>query len=333
MKKLRWAVIGCGGYARRRTVPAILEAKNCTLSVVMSPHTAQEVGRQFGVDWTTSLEEALGRKDVDAVYIATPVHLHREQAIAAARAGKHVLCEKPIALNTADARPMVEACLQAGVLLREAFMMRYHTAHQAVARLIAQGAIRRPVLARASFCFWYPPNPKAWRQVPELGGGGPLMDVGTHAFDLLEMLLGPIRGLCTRTATLVHDYQVEDTATTLLEFENGAQGMVDTSFAISGLVRPTIVEIYGSGGGIQALGTVGQDSQGAVRLLRIDEAYGTYRDIPYEPVNQYVRQFEDFAEAAMRGDKTDPERCLRVIRLVDAAYESARTDRFIPVGG
>ena len=331
MDKLHWGVIGAGGYARRRTVPALLEAANCSLAVVMSPHTAYAVGREFGVEATDSLEEVLGREDVDAVYIATPVHLHAEQAIAAAQAGKHVLCEKPIALGAAQAQEMAQACQQAGVLLREAFMMRYHGAHREVARLVQAGFIGRPVLARASFNFWYPSTPGAWRQVPELGGGGSLMDVGTHAFDLLEMFLGPIRGLCCRAATLVHDYAVEDAATSLLEFASGAQGMVDACFCIHSQSRPTIVEIYGSGGGILAEGTVGQGSDGSLRLLRLDEGYGGYRDIPYQHVNQYVRQFEDFAEAVARGEPTDAARVVHVISLVEAAYQSAKNNRFIEV--
>lgn len=331
MKKLRWAVIGASGFARRRGIPAIMEAANCSLSVIASQSSAAEAARQFGVDAARSLEEVLARDDVDAVYLCTPVHLHRPQAVACAQAGKHILSEKPIALNEADARPMAEAAVKAGVLLREAFMMRYHQGHQAVARIIGQGLIGRPVLARASFAFDYPPNPKAWRQVLALGGGGCLMDVGTHAFDLLEMILGPIKTVGCRTANLVYEYEAEDTADCLVEFESGAHGFVDTSFCIPGLYHPTALEICGPIGGIEAIGTIGQESKGEVRLLRRDEAYGAYRDIPFDQKNQYVSQFEDFAEAVARGDKTDAHRVTHVIRIVDAAYESARTGRFVEV--
>jgi len=329
MPKLRWGIIGAGGIADRRSIPGLLEAGNCALSVVMDVRRAQELGRKYGVPATERQEEVLAREDVDAVYVATPVHLHAGQVAAAARAGKHVLCEKPLARTAAEAKPAVAACREAGVLLREAFMMRYHGAHREIARLIGEGAIGRPALARASFSFWYPPLAGAWRQVPELGGGGSLMDMGPHAFDLLEMFLGPIRGLATRCATLVHDYPVEDAATTLLEFASGAQGMVDTFFCLPG--APTRLEIHGSGGSIVTEGTVGQGAAGRATIYRQAQADAGGVDIPYPQVNPYTRQFEDFAEAVARGEQTDPDRTLHLMHLMDAAYASARQGRFIAV--
>jgi predicted dehydrogenase len=332
MKKLRWGVIGAGGIAHRRTLPVIGQTRNCVLSIVMDVCDPDKFGAKYGVDFTDSIEAVLSRDDVDAVYIASPVHLHAEQAVAAAKTGKHVLCEKPLARTLAEARPMVEACRDAGVLLREAYMLRYHGAHREIARLIGNGAIGKPLFANVHWAFLYPKMEGAWRQIPELGGGGALADVGCHVFDLLRMFVGEIRRLAAVAGTLVQDYQVDDLTTVLLEFESGAQGSVTTSFAIPDGAMPPFVGIYGSTGSIEAVGTLTQGTGGEATLFA--DADGQRRQIQYEQVNTYVRQLEAFADDVARGAKVEPgsePELLRAMAILDASYESARTAAFVAV--
>ena len=332
MRKIRWGVIGAGGIAHRRTLPVIGDVKNGTLSVVMDIKDPEKLGKIYGCDWTDDLAAAVSRDDVDAVYVAGPVHLHAEHAIAAAKAGKHVLCEKPLARTVAEARTIVDACVANGVLLREAYMLRHHGAHREMLRLIQQGAIGKIVFAQIHWAFLYPKTDGAWRQVPELGGGGSLADVGCHSFDILEVLVGPIKRVAAVTGTLVQDYKVDDIATVLLEFESGAQGAVTTSFCLSGNVMPPSMGIYGSAGAILATDTLTQGTDGDVLL--VTEPDGERRPIEYTQVNMYVKQLEAFADAVIAGQRTTQDKAdglLRTMRMLEGSYASSRNGEFVTI--
>jgi predicted dehydrogenase len=343
--RVAWGVIGSGGIALRRTIPeGIVPAANARLVAVYDVN--QEVNRQvaerFGARAASNLDGLLAA-DVEAVYVATPVHAHREQVLACARARKHVLCEKPLGLNVAEAEEMVAVCRQAGVLLGTALMMRFHSQHQAALKLIHEGRLGRPVYARAQLSCWYPPIPGAWRQDPALGGGGALMDMGGHCLDLLEMFFGPARRLACLTTRAVHGYAVEDGATVLLEFANGALGTVDTFFSIPDEASENVLELYGSLGAILARGTIGQSSRGVMiaRLRGEQTGYDAQQEraaaggveIAPEPVNMYRAEIEEFSRAVREGrpPAVSGEDGLRNQRLLAACYESARTGKMVEV--
>jgi 1,5-anhydro-D-fructose reductase (1,5-anhydro-D-mannitol-forming) len=292
----------------------------------------ERLGQKYGVSATDSLDAVLERDDVDAVYVASPVHAHAEQVIAAARAGKHVLCEKPLGLSVAEAQTMVDACREAGVLLREAYMLRHHALHIEMARLIADGAIGKPLFVSVQWAFLYPKMEGAWRQISALGGGGALADVGCHVFDLVHMLVGRTVRVAAVSATVVQDYEVDDITTVLMALDGGAQGSVTTSFCISDAVMPASVSIFGSGGSIIATGSLTQTSDGTATLHR--EENGDRRDIPYEKVDTYARQLEVFADNVASGAVTTKESetdLLRAMRVLEASYASARTGEFVSV--
>jgi predicted dehydrogenase len=325
-------VIGAGGIADRRTLPVIGQTRNSELVVVMDIREPEAIGAKYGVHSTDRMEAVLSRADVDAVYVASPVQVHAEQVIAAAKAGKHVLCEKPLARSVAEARAMVDACCEAGVLLREAYMLRHHGLHLEMARLIREGAIGRPLFASVWWAFQYPKTEGAWRQVHELGGGGALADLGCHVFDLLHLLVGDITRVAMASGRLVQDYEVEDLATVLLEFDGGAQGAITTSFCISDAVMPATVGIFGSEGRILARGSLTQTSGGTATIYR--ESDGEQQQIGYEQVDTYVRQIEAFADDVARGaiatEESVPE-LLRSMSVLEASYRSAETGAFVPL--
>jgi predicted dehydrogenase len=191
-RKVRWGVIGSGGIARRRTIPeGFGAAHNAHLVAAWDANAAvnREVAKEFGALAADNLEGLLGA-DLEAVYVASPVQAHQEQVLACARAGKHVLCEKSLGRNVAEAEAMVAACRQAGVQFGTAFMMRFHTQHQAAAEMIANGQLGKPVYGRAQLSCWYPPMPGAWRQDPALGGGGSLITWGAIALICWRCSLG-----------------------------------------------------------------------------------------------------------------------------------------------
>lgn len=342
-RSINWGVLGSGGVARRRTIPeGFLSARHARLVAVYDPDPAvnAEVARQFNTRAAASVE-ALLAADVDAVYIASPPAAHREQALAGAARGKHVLCEKPLGLTVADAETMLAACGQAGVRLGTAFMMRFHAQHQAAMELIRDGRLGQPVFARAQLSCWYPPIPGAWRQDPATGGGGALMDMGGHCLDLLEMFFGPVRAVSCFTHRTVHAYASEDSAVASVRFANGALGVVDTFFCIPDQASQNRLELYGSNGSILAHGTIGQGDRGAMTAYleaasagydaRQARAVGEAVAINPEPVNTYRAEIEEFSQAILDGREptNHAQLGLQSQKVLAACYESARTGRMV----
>lgn len=345
---LGWGVLGAGGIADRRMIPeGIVPSGACRLVTVMDtvPERAEAIGAKYGVAHTSDVADVLAHPEVDIVYIATPTYVHKDQAVAAARAGKHVLVEKPIGLTLNEGRQVVEECRKAGVKLAGGYMMRFHGAHRALKTMIAESQeLGQVVFGRAQLTCWYPPIPGAWRQVRSQGGGGALMDMGTHCLDLLEWLIGPIAELTCLSETITHGYEIEDTATVLLRFANGAQGIVDVNFNVPDEAAQNVLEIRGTRGAVYADHTIGQDAGGRVvaylpeevggyDAAQVREGAGAGRELSFEPVSMYRAQAEAFV-AAIESD-TRPfvsgEVALRALELTLRAYEAAREKRFLKV--
>jgi predicted dehydrogenase len=339
MNKVRFGVIGAGGIADRRAIPALLEAPSCELAAVMDVINADVLGRKYGVRFYDREDGLLADPGVDAVYIATPVHLHLRQTKQAAAAGKNILVEKPISMTSKEAEEAVAACEKAGVLLQVGYMMRFHVAHCRIKEIIASGAIGKPVYARAQLACWYPPIRDAWRQRRDSGGGGALMDMATHLYDLLEMFLGNIVKVAALTGRQIHDYEVEDSAVTLLQFDSGCQASVDTFFCIPDEASRTRLEIYGSRGAILSEGTIGQGYGGQLEVYREQGCKGYeagqnkdfrsgFLEEPFEQANPYTREFESFARAILRGEKqpaiNSGKQSAHILRVVEMAYESSK---------
>lgn len=343
--KTKWGVLGSGGIARRRTIPeGIAKAENAQLCCVYDVNASvnREAAEEFGAVACASEEELLG-SDCNIVYVATPVDCHLKQATRAAEAGKHVFCEKPLGLTVEEAETIAAVCRARNVKLGVGLMMRFHAYHQEALRLVRDGGIGTPVLGRAQLSCWYPPIEGAWRQDPARGGGGSLMDMGSHCIDLLEMFFGWTKKICCLTGHLVHAYGSEDTAVVLLEFESGAKGVVDTLFNVPDASSRNRLELYGSRGSILAEGTIGQGEAGDMiaHLEEADRVYdaqqardesGGFRIAP-EPVNMYRAEVEAFSRAVLAG--TDPpvggELGLWSQKVLAAAYESAATGRAVSI--
>jgi len=343
---VKWGVVGCGGIARRRTIPeGITRARNARLVAVwdVSEGATRDVAAQFGATASGDIA-ALLKEDIDAVYIASPPSVHREQAIACAKAGKHVLCEKPLGMTVAEVEAMIAAFKKAGRTLGTAFMMRFHSQHQAALKIIREGRLGKPVLGRAQLSCWYPPMAGAWRQDPTSGGGGSLIDMGGHCIDLLEMFFGNARRVSCFTNRSVHAYASEDSAVATLFFENGAIGIVDAFFCVPDEASQNRLELYGSLGSILATGTIGQGDRGTMVACLKSEA-GAYdaqqarsttdtTSIAPEPMNMYQAEIEEFGAAILEGraPSNGAEPGLRSQQILTACYESARTCKAIDIG-
>jgi predicted dehydrogenase len=188
---LRWGILSTADIARSKVIPAIQRADRCEVVAIASRDAARAaaVASELGIPRShESYEALLADPGVDAVYIPLPNHLHATWTEAAARAGKHVLCEKPLALPAVDAEQMVEVCAAEGVQLMEAFMYRLHPSWVAVRELVASGRIG-PLVAVQSWFSYFNDDPANIRNIQDIGGGA-LYDIGCYCIDLSRMLFG-----------------------------------------------------------------------------------------------------------------------------------------------
>jgi predicted dehydrogenase len=234
--QVHWGILGCGDIVRKRVAQAILDEPRSRLHAVCRRDAGKlrEFCQAFGVERSFTRDtELLADPAINAVYIATPVHLHLPQTLAAAAAGKHVLVEKPMARTVAECDQMIAACRDHRVKLGVAYYRRFYPAVTRIKELLAAGEIGRPLAISAVTSTSFALGPGAegyWRVVPEEGGGGALMDIGSHRINLFLDLLGEIAEVKARTDTLLGNYEAEDCATLLLRFANGAHGMLQCFF-------------------------------------------------------------------------------------------------------
>jgi 1,5-anhydro-D-fructose reductase (1,5-anhydro-D-mannitol-forming) len=223
---LNWIVIGIGDITIRRVIPAIQAEPRSTLHGVVTRDPAKAAG--YGVRTWRTLDEALTDSAVQAVYVATPVFLHAPQTMQALRAGKHVICEKPMAMNEAEARTMVQVAEESGKLFGVAYYRRCYPKVQRAKQLLQQGAIGKPVVAELTNHMWFDGSgSRSWLVDPARAGGGPLFDIASHRIDVLNFLFGKPVQVSGQWSNVVHHYAVEDNATAMIEYENGVRGIVD----------------------------------------------------------------------------------------------------------
>lgn len=321
---LKWGVLGAGSVAQRRAMPAIGKAEGAGLHALLSRdgERAQRLAAEHGaqVHYTT-VEELLSDDVLEAIYVSTPVYLHCDQVIAAAERGFHVLCDKPMAMNAAECQRMIDACQANGVHLQVCFLFRFHSCFQQIKKWVTEGRLGGIVQGRAPFLKPFPIPPGAWRGNPEQGGGGSLMDLGSHGVDLLRYIVGEVSQVSAFCNSDFHGYDVEETGTIMMRFENGAHGFVDTSFAAAGC--DLVLEIYGTNGGVW----VYNDDGWKIKLTTSDESQTV--SSPFEDLYQY--QFEHFARCVTEGEEPIVTGMdgLRTNQILAAAYESDRTGRAV----
>ena len=235
--KVRWGLIGCGDIARKRVAPALHDSPLCELIAVSRGRSelAESFAQQFGARrWCSDWQDLLTDYEIDAIYVATPVHLHAEQTIAAAERGKHVLCEKPMALNVADCDRMIAACRANDVKLGVAYYRHFYPAVRRVKELVESGELGVPVVVQINAFEWFDPlanDPRAWLLDKRRSGGGPMFDFGCHRIEVLLNIFGDVRDVKATLANTFFDREVEDTATAVFQFERGTCGTLTVTHA------------------------------------------------------------------------------------------------------
>lgn len=333
---IKWGVIGCGGIADRRTIPGMMLAKNAELVAVMDANgeVAEKVREKYNATYAfDNVEDLLALEEIQAVYIASPVFCHKEQAFAAAKAKKHILLEKPMALTCEESQEIADYCKAQGVKLGIGLMMRFHTYHQEMKKLIADGKLGDIVSMRGQLTCWYPDIPNNWRQDKARSGGGALMDMGIHCIDLLQYISGlTAKEVTGFSATQTFNYNADDSAAIVMKMDNGAFAFVDANFNIPDAAARCRLEFYGTKGSILAEGTVSQIEGGNVDILISDDTLGyDANQDRNEPVplkldvtfgNMYTKEVESFGNAIL--NDTEPaitaEEAIALQKIVESAY-------------
>ncbi|MDD3726222.1 MAG: Gfo/Idh/MocA family oxidoreductase [Candidatus Ratteibacteria bacterium] len=347
MKKVKMGVIGAGGIAYRRTIPGMLKAKNMELGAVMDVVGIEKIAKEFNVAKAYTKErDVINDPEIDAVYIATPAYLHLKHIKMSAEKGKHILCEKPLCVNLKDTREAINICKKNGVFLQEGYMMKFHGAHQKIKELIQEGKIGKVVYIRAQLSCWYPPIKGAWRQDPKKGGGGALIDMATHLYDLVEFFTDEqIRYVAAITNSQVQNYKSEDSSTTLIELTSGTHATVDCFFCIPDEASKTRLEIYGSQGSIFTEGTIGQSEGGVVEGIfglgvsgydakQSKDMLRKFRNVNFRRINPYTAECEYFADCVLKNippQINGPKNSIHIAEVTEKAYISYRTKKILKI--
>ena len=311
--KVKWGVIGCGGIANRRTLPGMMSAENAELVAVMDTNyeaakaCKEAYGARFAFD---KAEDLLALEEIQAVYIASPVFCHKEQAELTAKAKKHILLEKPMGLSVEEAKEIATICEKEGVKLGVAFMMRFHSYHQKMREIIAAGTLGEIVSAHAKFTCWYPEMENCWRQDKALSGGGAMLDMAIHSIDLIRYITGlEIRESTGFIGNQVFRYRAEDAGVGVYKMENGALCVVESAFNIPDEVSVGRLEIYGTKGSMVAEGTLSQEEGGSLEVLALEQTgeydaqqnRSTVAPIPVSVTfgNMYTKEIEAFGKAVL----------------------------------
>ncbi|MBN1345340.1 MAG: Gfo/Idh/MocA family oxidoreductase [Phycisphaerae bacterium] len=246
-KRVKWGIIGASSWAKNTFGPAIMAAENGQLCAVLSSNQAkaEKLCQKLGIPTAYSdLDAFLSDPNVEAVWVASPNHMHARQSIAALQRGKHVLCEKPMATTVEDGERMIDAADKAGKLLSVGYHMRHHPLHQRLRDDWIAGKLGEPICIRAQLYFAYPRPPAEWRQHRATSGGWAICDVGTHLIDLLRWFLGDATDVHAEMSSLKFGYETDDHAVVTIRFANGALGLADASTG-AGAPAPRL-ELYGS---------------------------------------------------------------------------------------
>lgn len=340
-----FGVIGCGMIANFHA-KAIAEIRGAKLAACfdMYPASADRLAAETGCTAYHALDEMLADPSVDVVTICTPSGAHMEPALLAAKAGKHVIVEKPLEVTLRRCDRIIDACEKAGVVLATIFPSRFHESSQLIKKAIDKGRFGRLTVGDA-YVKWFRTqeyyDSGAWRGTWKLDGGGALMNQAIHSVDLLYWLMGPVKSISAHTSTLAHQrIEVEDVAMATLQFENGALGVIEaTTAAYPGALKR--IDIHGSTGSAvleeEDITTWEFQKQTAAdekllgRMSGKTETGGGAADPAAIGHHGHAMLFKDVVHAIKTGNKpmVDGHEGRRSVEIILAVYKAAETGRTV----
>jgi predicted dehydrogenase len=343
MRTLGFAIIGCGMIARfhARAIAEIPQARVCAL-VSRSTESASKLATELGIAPTlyTDLASALADPAVDAVIITTPSGAHREPALLAASAGKHVIVEKPLEITAARCDEIIAACEKAGVLLCTIFPSRFGDANQTLKQALTAGRFGRLTLGETTCKWWRSQayyDEGGWKGTLALDGGGALMNQAIHNVDLLQWFMGDVVRIAGFTATLAHErIEVEDTAVACLRFSSGALGVIQATTSVHpGL--PKTIAVHGDRGTAvieqddllrwEFADALPDDESIRSRFAQKSGASGGSSNPAAIGHEGHRRQLADFVAAVLQGGKpaVDGREGRKSVAIIEAIYRSAKS--------
>ncbi|HMD75876.1 MAG TPA: Gfo/Idh/MocA family oxidoreductase [Terracidiphilus sp.] len=326
-RKIGYAVIGLGRIADH-FMPGALNTTNSRIAALVSGHRdkAVRIAAQYGVPSTSiynydNFDEIAHNPAVDAVYVALPNSMHAEYTIRAAKAGKHVLCEKPMSTTVADAEAMIAACKAANVKLMIAYRCFYEPTNLKAVQLIRSGALGQVQAIESAFGFNIAPG--EWRLNKKLGGGGPLLDVGIYSLSACRYLTGEEpQHIAAFASTTDHDGrfdQVEENVSWTMKFPSGIVASCNTTY---GAPMEGFYRVHGSKGWLEASPAFNYDGlhlRGDFSGTQLDELN------PARDPSHFMAQAEHFSHCIQNGlePRTPGEEGLRDMRYITEIYRSA----------
>ncbi len=326
----------------KRHAQAIQAIDNATLSAIYArnPIKAKQLGEQFNCKGYSDLNEMLANDEIDIVTIATPSGAHLEPTIAAAKAKKHIICEKPMEVTPERIQQMIDVANENDILLSGIFNRRFNPAVENLKKAVENGRFGTLALCDAQI-KWYRTqayyDSGRWRGTMELDGGGALMNQGIHTIDLLQYLVGKVKRLSASMALLTHEnIEVEDTAVAILEFENGARGVIQGSTSCwSSTGHPAEIQLCGSHGSAfltDETFRVWDFKEADIQddFVKNNLMKGTEKGLGANDPNAinvigHIRNFKNVIEALESGEKPliSGEEAMKSVRIITAIYESA----------
>ncbi len=333
MDKIGFGIIGCGVISgtHRKAIEAVEAAELvacCDIIEDKAKAWAEEAG--IGDNYHRDLEEMLARDDIQAVSVCTPSGMHAEHAIAAARAGKHILCEKPLDVTLKKIDDMIAAAAENNVKLSGVFQRRTYESTKKVREAVRTGKLGKLVLGDCYQKYFRSHEYYAsgdWRATWELDGGGALMNQGVHGIDLIIHLMGPVKRVSGYCRRLVRNIPVEDTAVATLEFENGALGVLEGTTSVTP-GEGCRVEISGDNGTIVLSGdTITKWAiEGEEEETEEAETEGTASDATAVTATGHVQHVSDLCDAIIndREPEIPGSEARKAVELIKAIYKSSR---------
>ncbi len=328
---LGWAILGTGLFASSRAAPALSKAlDNRAVAVISRDHArAQEFAAEHGIPTAYGdLQAALDDRRVEAVWVTSPHAFHRDHVLACARAGRHVLCEKPLATTVADARRMVTACEQAGVRLGTGFHLRHHPLHVEARRLVREGRLGEIAYAEAEWSTTPRTDAQqaAWRTDPGVAGGGVFTALGVHALDLLRFVLDDeIESVSAAVDPDPVGGELERSLLSRLHFRRGTLATIRSFRGVYAPANDLILE--GRTAAVRVRHSLEEQARGALELEGVSDQL---RGVP-AGTDLYALELQAFAAAI--SDRREPNASgldgLRAVEATAAIYESAASGRTV----
>lgn len=327
-KKLGWALVGLGSLSTNQIAPALLKCRNSRLAAVVtgSPEKGKKWSEQYGFDAShiysyENFDKIIDDPTVDVIYVVLPNSMHREYVERAAKAGKHVFCEKPMANTPDDCRAMIAACAKAKKLLGVGYRCQFVPHHREAVRLAREQVFGEVKHIQANFGF-QSGDPKQWRLRKALAGGGAMMDVGIYALQSCRMLMGeePIEVSAIETKTdPVKFAEVDETVNWQMKFASGRSAQCTTTYLFNG---------YNDVTAICTRGKFGLDPAFSYSGLKGFCSGGT-NHLDLADVDHFQAEMEAFADAIMQGKSFAPsgEEGLRDLLVIDAIYRSIQSGK------